>query len=94
MSELGPLEPIFDELVEAIAQRSAEIVLERLEPKRPASASPFLTVAEAAELLRAKPQRIYDLLSSARLQRHRDGTRVLVERAELLAYLDGGNGRC
>jgi len=51
------------------------------------AASEFLSVSEAAELLRAKPQRIYDLLSSGRLTRVKDGARVLVARAELETWL-------
>jgi excisionase family DNA binding protein len=49
--------------------------------------SPYLTVAEAAAYLRASRQRVYDLLSSRRVPRHRDGARVLISRAELDAYL-------
>jgi len=49
--------------------------------------SPFLTVAEAAVYLRASRQRVYDLLSSRRLPRHRDGARVLIRRADLEAYV-------
>jgi excisionase family DNA binding protein len=56
--------------------------------------SPFLTIPEAAELLRSKRQRVDDLLSAGRLARHKDGSRTLVSRAELLAYLGGaGEGR-
>lgn len=49
--------------------------------------SPFLTVAEAAVYLRASRQRVYDLLSSRRLPKYRDGARVLIRRADLDAYL-------
>lgn len=70
--------------VELIARRAAEIVLEQ-RPAKPASE--FLTVNEAAELLRARPQRVYDLLSERRLTRFKDGARVLVSRAEIFAYL-------
>jgi excisionase family DNA binding protein len=55
-------------------------------PEQP-DPSPFLTVAEAAVYLRASRQRVYDLLSSRRLPRHRDGARVLVRRADLEAYV-------
>jgi excisionase family DNA binding protein len=48
-----------------------------------------LSVEEAAEHLRAKRQRVYDLLSARRLTRYKDGKRVLVSRAELDAYLAG-----
>jgi excisionase family DNA binding protein len=53
-------------------------------------ASPFLSVPEAAEYLRSSRQRVYDLLSAGRLTRRKDGSRVLVERAELDRYLAGG----
>jgi excisionase family DNA binding protein len=76
--------PIPDEWLEAIAERVLELVAERT-PE--ANGSPYLSVAEAAELLRADRQRVYDLLSSGRLTRHKDGTRVLVSRAELDAHL-------
>jgi excisionase family DNA binding protein len=51
--------------------------------------SPWLTVGEAADYLRCAPKRIYDLLSQGRLPRHKDGSRVLLHRAELDAYLAG-----
>jgi excisionase family DNA binding protein len=74
------------DLVELIAERAAELVLERLEVAQ-APESEFLTVSEAAEFLRCKPQRIYDLLSGRQLERFKDGSRVLVKRAELVAHL-------
>jgi len=49
--------------------------------------SEFLSVAEAAELLRCKPQRIYDLVSDGRLERFKDGSRVLVRRADVVAHV-------
>jgi excisionase family DNA binding protein len=51
--------------------------------------SEFLSVPEAAEFLRCNRQRIYDLLSSRRLSRFKDGSRVLVSRAELVEHLKG-----
>jgi len=75
-----------DALLETVAKRAAELVLERLETPSPA-ASEFLSVAEAAEVLRAKPQRVYDLLSDGRLERFKDGSRVLVRRADVVAHL-------
>lgn len=53
----------------------------------------YATVVEAAEILRAKPQRVYDLLSARVLTRHKDGSRTLVERAELEAYLNHTENR-
>lgn len=79
-----------EQLVEAVARRAAEIVLEQLRADQPAvSSSPFLTVAEAAELLRCKRQRVDDLLSQGRLTRLKDGSRTLISRAELDAHLAG-----
>jgi excisionase family DNA binding protein len=77
-----------DELLEAIAARAAQLVLERVQPA-PGPVSAYLSVDEAAELLRAKPQRVYDLLSARRLTRFKDGARVLVSRTELENYLAG-----
>ena len=93
MSDLAAVHAEFvlpPEAVEAIAERTAEIVLAVVEARNRAGAelaSPYLTVPEAAALLRAKPQRVYDLLSARRLSRYKDGARVLVAREELDAYL-------
>jgi excisionase family DNA binding protein len=72
------------ELVELIAVRAAELIAARA-PARPE----YLTVAEAAEYIRAKPKRIYDLVSQRRLEPRRDGARLLFLRSELDAYLEG-----
>lgn len=55
--------------------------------------SKFLTIAETAELLRCKRQRVDDLLSSGRLTRHKEGGRTLVSRAELEAHVAAGGRR-
>lgn len=78
-----------DELAAEVANRAEAILRDRLEQVASPSASPYLTVGEAAELLRASRQRVYDLLSDGRLTRRKDGSRVLVERAEVEAYLAG-----
>jgi excisionase family DNA binding protein len=75
------------DVVEALVEQVAAMVLERLAEHAPAARSEYLTVAEAAEVLRAKPQRVYDLLSAGRLTRYRDGSRVLIARVELDAHL-------
>jgi excisionase family DNA binding protein len=72
----------FSKLVEEVAV----LVLERLPTTEPPS--PYLTTAEAAEYLRAKPQRVHDLLSSGRLGRFKDGSRTLFLRAELEALVE------
>jgi excisionase family DNA binding protein len=90
VSDVGLTLSVPSELVEEIAQLAAAIVLERLRDE--AAAPPrLLTVPEAAELLRARPQRVYDLLSDGRLTRRKDGSRVLVDRQELDRYLDGSH---
>jgi excisionase family DNA binding protein len=73
------------ELVEAIAERAAEMLAERQRP----AAHELMSVDEAAELLRCRRQRVYDLLSQGRLPHLKDGARVLIRRAEILSYLEG-----
>jgi len=53
----------------------------------PATPSPYLTVAEAAEYLRCSRERIHALLTQRRLARHKDGGRTLILRAELESYV-------
>ncbi|HJQ66759.1 MAG TPA: helix-turn-helix domain-containing protein [Gemmatimonadales bacterium] len=74
-----------DALVEQIAQRAAELVLAQL--AAPDVSSPYLTIPEAAEVLRCKRQRIDDLLSARKLTRVKEGRRTLILRAELEQYL-------
>ncbi len=92
MSELP--EEALAELVERIAERAAAIVLERLDV-RPKIEGEFLTVEEAAAVLRCSRQRVYDLCSDGRLERFKDGARVLVSRAHVVAHLrpTGATGR-
>jgi len=74
-----------DELVEALAERAAELAAERLG----ASTAPeLMTVPEVAAYLRCNKQRVYDLISQGRLPCLKDGARVLIRRADLLAYLE------
>lgn len=65
----------------------AAVLARRVPVPSPPDPSPYLTVAEAAVYIRASRQRVYDLLSSRRLSRRKDGARVLISRAELDAYL-------
>ena len=74
------------DVLEAIAARAAEILLERLPTQK--ADSPYMTIPEAADFLRAKRHRVDDLLSSGRLTRFKDGSRTLVSRAELKAYVE------
>jgi excisionase family DNA binding protein len=52
-----------------------------------ATQSPYMTIPEAAALLRCKRQRIDDLLSQGRLARYKDGSRTLVSRREVEEHL-------
>src|SRR4051794_31122420 len=83
------------ELVQLIIDGLAARIVEQL-PRQWFSSrpeSPYLSVEEAAERMRCSRQRVYDLLSARRLSRYRDGSRVLVSRAELDSYLAGGGRR-
>ena len=73
--------------VERIARRAAEIITARA--PGPRRVSPYITIPEAAELLRTKRQRIDDLLSQGRLTRVKDGGRTLIAVEELERYLQG-----
>jgi excisionase family DNA binding protein len=86
---------VTEELVEAIAQRAAELVLAELADLRGPAAEepPLLSVEEAADFLRADRQRVYDLCSSGRLERVKDGARTLIRRSDLEAHLNGGQRR-
>jgi excisionase family DNA binding protein len=44
---------------------------------------------EAAEYIRAPPQRVFDLTSQGRLPVRKDGSRNLYRREDLDAYLEG-----
>jgi excisionase family DNA binding protein len=78
--ELGP------EQVEALAQRVAEIVAERHRPPDPPD---LLSVEEVAEILRSSKKRVYRMTSDGRLQKVKDGGRVLVPRSEVERHLGG-----
>jgi len=47
----------------------------------------YLTILEAAEVLRCSRQRVDDLLSQRRLSRYKDGSRTLISRAEIEEHL-------
>jgi excisionase family DNA binding protein len=71
------------ELVEAIAQRTAEL----LAAQAPAGLAGYLDVDDAASYLACSRQRIYDLVSAGRVVAHRDGRRLLFRPADLDAAL-------
>lgn len=88
----GPRGPALHLTVDLAPDQLAQLafrVSELLATRGAASetASPYLTVAEAAEYLRCSRERIHALLSQRRLTRHKDGGRTLVLRSELEAYV-------
>lgn len=78
-----------DDDVRRIADRTAALLRADVRSSRD---SPYMTIAEAAAYLRCRRQRIDDLLSQRRLSRIKEGTRTLISRAELEAYLRRGAG--
>jgi excisionase family DNA binding protein len=76
------------EFLDSVVALVTPIVLERLAAEQP-EPSPYFTVDEAAEFLRAKPQRVHDLFYEGKLTRYKDGARTLVLRDELRAYAAG-----
>jgi Helix-turn-helix domain len=81
MSTMGALrlDMLLDELVERVADR----VVRRLEALPTSQPGDLLSIAEAAELLRCKPQRLYDLRSAGRLPRTVEGGRAVVRRSDI-----------
>jgi excisionase family DNA binding protein len=77
-----------DHVVDEIAARAATLVLEQLQPAAN-GVSPYMTITEAAEFLRAKRHRVDDLLSRGTLTRIKDGSRTLIAREQLEDYLAG-----
>jgi hypothetical protein len=81
MSTMGALklDMLLDELVERVADRVAR----RLEALPTTQPGDLLSIAEAAELLRCKPQRLYDLRCAGRLPRTVEGGRAVVRRSDI-----------
>jgi excisionase family DNA binding protein len=76
-----------DQQLAEIAERAAALI-----PAGTPAVSPWLNVAEAAERLRCRKDRIYDLIALGKLHPRRDGRRVLLHRDDLDAYLEGRTG--
>jgi excisionase family DNA binding protein len=75
------------ELVDAVAARAAEIVMERL-GEFENGGSPWMTAAEAADYLRWPVKRIYNLTGAGAIPHRKHEGRVLFHRAELDGWLD------
>lgn len=72
--------------IETIVCRVAEVVFAKMGTTT--TATPYMTVDEAAEYLRCSPQRVYDLASSGRLPRYKEGRRTLHLRTEVTNLIE------
>lgn len=77
--------PFPPELVNAIAEAVAVIVLDRMPKPR----EEWLDVDAAAAYLSAPKSRVYDLIAQEAIETVRDGRRVLTRASWLDAYLGG-----
>ena len=77
-------------LVEAVAQRVAELLVERLPAQH--GPEPWLDVDAAAVYLACRPHRVYDLVAEGRVRCAKDGRRSLFRREWLDVYLLGEEG--
>ena len=77
------------ELVEAIAERAAEMLAERRGPELEA----WIGVEEAAEHLACPKSRVYGLSSAGRIPHRKDGSRLLFRRSELDEWIDRGGAK-
>ena len=78
------------ELVDRIAARAAQLVVDQLEQN---GRNGFLDVPGAAAFLSCPESRIYALVSARRLPVHRDGSRLLFDPAELRDYVRNGGAK-
>lgn len=80
--------PIPETWIEAIAARVAPMVAELIRSEGSASESEFLTVEEAAELMRSTPGRVRNLITSGQLVRDaHNGRRPLLSRVQVRAWM-------
>ncbi len=79
---------VLDEIAEQVAVRVAELLDERAWPGGASGSAELLSVAEAAEVLRCKPQRVYDLRCAGRQPKTTEGGRAVVRRCDLEQLVD------
>jgi excisionase family DNA binding protein len=77
-----------DQDLEQLAGHVAQLLAERGLLGPPADPDPWHDVAAAAAYMSCKPKRIYDLCSQRRIRFVKDGSRTLIRRSWLDAYLD------
>jgi excisionase family DNA binding protein len=74
-----------EELLDAVAKRAAQIVLEQTsEPDE------WLTSDQAAQYLKCGRRRIFNLVSDGRIPVHREGVRLMFLKSELDAWIKSG----
>jgi excisionase family DNA binding protein len=73
-----------DELVAAIAEAAAALVLERTEQL----ASPWLSMSEAADYTGIPKQSLYKLTAAKAIPHCKPGSRILFSRANLDAWIE------
>jgi len=76
-------------LVEAVAQRVADLLAERSAPEP----EPWIGVEQAAEHLACPRSRVYALSSAGRIPHRKDGSRLLFRRSELDDWLEQGGAK-
>jgi excisionase family DNA binding protein len=79
---------VTDKQLELIARRAADLV-----DDRERSPDGFLDAAAAAAFLACPRSRVYALVSAKRIPHHRDGSRLLFDRAELRAWVRAGGAK-
>jgi excisionase family DNA binding protein len=82
-----------DGWIQTVSAPIASEVAKQIRSQMKANSSPYVSVPEAAEYLRCKTSRIYQLLSDRTLTRYRDGARVLILKEELAAHVQSADSR-
>ena len=80
--------PVPVELLDALAERVAGLVVAQL--AAPSPSAEWLDVAGAADHLCCKPRRLHDLVSQGRVPHYREGGRLVFRRSELDEWITSG----
>lgn len=89
--DLSALSPLVDALADAIAVRVGDKITDRPAVTRD-EPDGYLNPDQAAAFIGNAPvSRIYDLVQQRKLTPHRDGRRLLFDRADLRAYVEASS---
>ena len=80
-----PLAELLEQFKQDVASEVAELLTEQLHAP---NGRTYYTAEEAAEYLRCKVERIYNLVSDERLPRRKEGGRLLFKREDLDALVE------